>query len=113
MNKKLLSGIILSLLLLTITSFSALAGTQQDKSEEQLLATSKVNLLQAINLALQEVSGTAVSAELDDELKSPVYVVEVFAGDGQHKITVDRMTGQILNNKLKSADDDGDEEERD
>ncbi len=100
---------ITSLLLLTVGIFSmtvmAWAGENNAK-EESALENAKVSLTQAINNALAAVPGQAVSAELDDELKTAAYVVEVVSHGQTYEVTLDTQSGAVLKKQLDREDRD-------
>ncbi|MGW5732605.1 MULTISPECIES: PepSY domain-containing protein [Streptomyces] len=68
----------------------------------------KVTAADAIKAALAGTSGTAVSAELDDEDNGGlVWDVDVLKGDTWHSVQVDPGTGKVLGSHTEK-DDDGD-----
>ncbi|MFS8198870.1 PepSY domain-containing protein [Streptomyces sp. CWNU-52B] len=86
-----------------------------DKAENAAEAkAAKVSAADAITAALKSVSGTAVSAELDDEDgSSPVWDVDVLAsGDVWHSVKVDPGTGKVLGSHTEREDADDTAEAR-
>ncbi|MFD4480198.1 PepSY domain-containing protein [Streptomyces sp. NPDC058471] len=68
----------------------------------------KVTAADAIKAALADKSGTAVSAELDDEDNGGlVWDVDLLKGDTWHSVQVDPGTGKVLGSHTEK-DDDGD-----
>ncbi|QQC91447.1 PepSY domain-containing protein [Streptomyces alfalfae] len=68
----------------------------------------KVTAADAIKAALADTSGTAVSAELDDEDGGLVWDVDVLKGGAWHNVEVDPGTGKVLGSWV-DKDDDGDD----
>ncbi|MFH8488683.1 PepSY domain-containing protein [Streptomyces longisporoflavus] len=68
----------------------------------------KVTAADAIKAALADSSGTAVSAELDDEDNGGlVWDIDLLKGDTWHSVQVDPGTGKVLGSHTEK-DDDGD-----
>ncbi|GGS27818.1 PepSY domain-containing protein [Streptomyces griseoviridis] len=83
-------------------------GGSGDRRENVRQAASGVTAAEAIAAALKDTSGTAVSAELDDEDEGgkAAWEVDVLAGDGTwHSVRVDPDGGGVLGSR---ADDDED-----
>ncbi|WP_449354944.1 PepSY domain-containing protein [Virgibacillus natechei] len=58
----------------------------------------QINIIEGINIALQQVPGEVVSAELDTKGGMQVYEVEVVTQQGaKYEVDVDRNTGNIVN----------------
>ncbi|MFE0175943.1 PepSY domain-containing protein [Streptomyces sp. NPDC059002] len=68
----------------------------------------KVTAADAIKAALADTSGTAVSAELDDEDGGLVWGVDILKGTTWHNVEVDPGTGKVLGSWV-DKDDDGDD----
>ncbi|MFI7318538.1 PepSY domain-containing protein [Streptomyces venezuelae] len=68
----------------------------------------KVTAADAIKAALADTSGTAVSAELDDEDGGLVWDVDILKGKTWHSVEVDPGTGKVLGSWV-DKDDDGDD----
>ncbi|MEU5688831.1 peptidase propeptide and YpeB domain protein [Streptomyces venezuelae] len=68
----------------------------------------KVTAADAIEAALADTSGTAVSAELDDEDGGLVWDVDILKGKTWHNVEVDPGTGKVLGSWV-DKDDDGDD----
>lgn len=68
----------------------------------------KVTAADAIKAALADTSGTAVSAELDDEDGGLVWDVDILKGSTWHNVEVDPGTGKVLGSWV-DKDDDGDD----
>ncbi|MEU6824374.1 PepSY domain-containing protein [Streptomyces atriruber] len=66
----------------------------------------KVTAADAIKAALAHTSGTAVSAELDDEDGGLVWDVDVLKGSTWHNVEVDPGTGKVLGSWVDKADSD-------
>lgn len=57
----------------------------------------QIDIIEAINIAVQRVPGEVVSAELDTKSGMQVYEVEIVTAQGvKYEIDVDRQTGNIL-----------------
>ncbi|NNN33355.1 PepSY domain-containing protein [Streptomyces sp. S3(2020)] len=82
----------------------------QDKAENAAEAKAgQVTAAEAITTALKAKSGTAVSADLDDEGTNLVWDVDVLtAGDKWFSVQVDPATGKVLGT-YADRDDDGDD----
>lgn len=108
---------IISLVLLFVaTTTVAFAWANQEKENEALLLSkAKLTLTQAVEKSLSEVPGSALSAELSDEEHDQlVFIVEVVQANQTYEVTVDALTGKIVDKSLDQADDeDGDREDRD
>lgn len=105
MKRIALPGSLILLLTIIYAGTAAWAG-EGNAREEKALAEAKINLNQAIDKALTEIPGKAVSAELDDELMPPAYVVEVVNQGKTYEITVETRQGQIVQKKFDGEDDD-------
>ncbi|MEW2387711.1 PepSY domain-containing protein [Streptomyces venezuelae] len=68
----------------------------------------KVTAADAIEAALADTSGTAVSAELDDEDGGLVWDVDILKDKTWHNVEVDPGTGKVLGSWV-DKDDDGDD----
>ncbi|MEU7578257.1 PepSY domain-containing protein [Streptomyces sp. NPDC041068] len=68
----------------------------------------KVTAADAIKAALADTSGTAVSAELDEEDGGLVWGVDILKGNTWHNVEVDPGTGKVLGSWV-DKDDDGDD----
>ncbi|MEV0125965.1 PepSY domain-containing protein [Streptomyces sp. NPDC050703] len=68
----------------------------------------EVTAADAIKAALADTSGTAVSAELDDEDGGLVWDVDILKGSTWHGVEVDAGTGKVLGSWV-DKDDDGDD----
>lgn len=55
-----------------------------------------ITLAEAVRIALQQVNGTVVKAELDTENGRMVYEIGIRVGFAVYEVTVDAATGQIL-----------------
>ncbi|MFJ8594214.1 PepSY domain-containing protein [Streptomyces sp. NPDC093598] len=80
----------------------------QDDGDDAQAASSKVTAPEAIASALKHTSGTAVSAELDDEDDSDkvVWKVDVLSGDDTwHSVSVDPANGKVLGAHTDDEDD--------
>lgn len=81
-----------------------------DKAEDTTEAeAAEVTAADAINAALKHQSGTAVSAELDDEGTNLVWDVDILTDGGAwHSVQIDPGTGKVLGSQA-DRDDDGDD----
>ncbi|MFD6433582.1 PepSY domain-containing protein [Streptomyces venezuelae] len=66
----------------------------------------KVTAADAIEAALADTSGTAVSAELDDEDGGLVWDVDILKGKTWHNVEVDPGTGKVLGSWVDKSDKD-------
>lgn len=102
-------------LVFVMLATAALALARQDgDNEAQLLTKAKLSLPQAIERALAEVHGSALSAELKDG-DQLAFVVEVVKQKQTYEVTVDALNGKILGKALdqKDRDEDDDRADRD
>lgn len=113
MKKSRVTGVVVVLLALSILTTMAL-GEQETKNEALALGKANISLSQAIDNALSAVPGKALSAELDDEENTPVFVVEVVTQGQTYEVTLDTQSGAVLKKHLDREDrDDEDGEDRD
>ncbi|MFF7262716.1 PepSY domain-containing protein [Streptomyces sp. NPDC008159] len=82
----------------------------EDKAENAADAkAAQITAADAIEAALKHTSGTAVSADLDDEGTTYVWDVDVLTGGGVwHSVQIDPATGKVLGSHTEK-DDDGDD----
>ncbi|MFF5980299.1 PepSY domain-containing protein [Streptomyces olindensis] len=79
-----------------------------DRDDDARVSSSKVTAPEAIASALKHTSGTAVSAELDDEDDSAkvVWKVDVLSGDNTwHSVSVDPSSGKVIGSHTDEEDD--------
>ncbi|MEU0245193.1 PepSY domain-containing protein [Streptomyces sp. NPDC006235] len=84
------------------------ADAQDDRDDDARAASADVSAPEAIASALKHTSGTAVSAELDDEDDSGkvIWKVDVLSGDnGWHSVSVDPSNGKVLGSHTDDEDD--------
>jgi len=99
----------LLVLILAISSMTLVAWADEGSLKEDMaLAKAKITLNQAINNALAVVPGKAVSAELDDEESTVVYLVEVVSHGQTYEVTLDTQNGKVLKKQLNSEDENND-----
>ena len=68
-------------------------------------AGANVSIVTALNLALDEVPGTAVGAKFEDKDGHGFWKVEILAGNQQVRdLKIDSTTGQVLNNLADRED---------
>ncbi|WP_149828755.1 PepSY domain-containing protein [Streptomyces tailanensis] len=81
-----------------------------DETEDATEAkAAEITAADAINAALKHKSGTAVSADLDDEGTNLVWDVDILTNGGAwHSVQVDPGTGKVLGSHA-DRDDDGDD----
>lgn len=61
----------------------------------------QINMVDAINIALQQVPGEAVEAELKTRQGRRIYEVEIVTAQGtKYEVEVDRNTGEIVDVEL-------------
>ena len=95
------------LVMLAVSTAATIAwGKKNDDGEALALAKAKIPLTQAIDNALLAVPGQALSAELDDEQNTPVFVVEVASKGQIYEVALDTQSGKVINKKLDAKDDD-------
>ncbi|MEV3971599.1 PepSY domain-containing protein [Streptomyces sp. NPDC050698] len=83
-------------------------GPDDDGRDDARVASAKVTATEAIASALKHTSGTAVSAELDDEDDGDkvVWKVDVLSGDDTwHSVSVDPSSGKVLGAQADDEDD--------
>lgn len=92
------------------------AGDQSDRTTDEAAEdkadnaaatkTGQVTAADAIRAALKHTTGTAVSAELDDEGTAHVWEVDVLANGGTwHSIQIDPADGKVLGSHAEKNDD--------
>ena len=85
-----------------------------EQEEKQLQKEATVTEEAAVSAALQEVSGKAGEAELEDEDGTVVYGVEVTDDQGKKfDVKVDAKTGKVLKAEADDEDEKGKKEEKD
>ncbi|WP_447040054.1 PepSY domain-containing protein [Streptomyces sp. DSM 118878] len=85
------------------------ADDRDDAAENTAEAkAAEVTAADAIKAALADTSGTAVSAELDDEDGGLVWDVDILKGSTWHSVEIDPGTGKVLGSWV-DKDDDGDD----
>jgi uncharacterized membrane protein YkoI len=73
-----------------------------------------VTMNYAVDLALQKVPGTAVSAKYEDEGGRAVWEVEVLATNSEvHDLKVDAASGDVLKDRIDQVDRNDDDEDKD
>lgn len=78
------------------------------------LATARISLVEAISIAEQHVRGRAVQAELESEAGVPKFEAEVVGpGNAVYDVTVDAISGKVLDSKPDETDSEQDEDEKD
>jgi uncharacterized membrane protein YkoI len=82
-----------------------------DRNDDATEAGSaKVTAAEAIDAALAEVSGTAVSADLDDDDRNLYWDVDILGkGDTWHSVQIDPGTGKVLGTHTETDDNDASE----
>ncbi|GGX34436.1 PepSY domain-containing protein [Streptomyces lomondensis] len=81
---------------------------RDDRDDDTRVASADVTASEAIASALKHTSGTAVSAELDDEDDSDkvIWKVDVLSGDNTwHSVSVDPSNGKVLGSHADDEDD--------
>ncbi|MEV7082574.1 PepSY domain-containing protein [Streptomyces sp. NPDC093516] len=80
---------------------------QDDRDDAERVASADVTAPEAIASALKHTSGTAVSAELDDEDDGGkvVWKVDVLSGDNWRSVSVDPTNGKVLGSHADDEDD--------
>ncbi|MFI6857811.1 PepSY domain-containing protein [Streptomyces sp. NPDC050416] len=81
---------------------------QDDRDDDARVASADVSAPEAISSALKHTSGTAVSAELDDEDDSGkvIWKVDVLSGDNSwHSVSVEPSSGKVLGSHTDDEDD--------
>jgi len=58
--------------------------------------TNLISLAEAVQIALQQVNGTVVKAELDTDNGRWVYEIDIRVNYAVYEVTVDAVTGQII-----------------
>ena len=58
--------------------------------------TNLISLAEAVQIALQQVNGTVVKAELDTDNGRLVYEIDIRVNYAVYEVTVDAVTGQII-----------------
>lgn len=61
----------------------------------------QINMVDAINIALQQVPGEAVEAERKTRRGRRIYEIEIVTAEGtKYEVEVDRNTGEVVNVEL-------------
>lgn len=61
----------------------------------------QINIVDAINIALQQVPGEAVEAERKTRRGRHIYEIEIVTAEGtKYEVEVDRNTGEVVNVEL-------------
>jgi uncharacterized membrane protein YkoI len=84
------------------------ADAQDEREDAARAASAEVTASEAIASALKHTSGTAVSAELDDEDDSgkTAWTVDVLSGDNTwHSVRIDPSNGKVLGSNTDDEDD--------
>lgn len=68
----------------------------QSNSVEQTPTATLITVEEAEQVALEQVPGTVIKTELDDENDAPVYEVKIQTSSNVQDVTVDAMSGQVL-----------------
>ena len=89
MFKKLILGLLIACSFSTVTFAN-------DYREIQLVQQAKITLAQAIDIAKKSLPGKAISAEIADDMPTPVYKVKVVKDNMVYKVRVDGTTGAVL-----------------
>ena len=71
-----------------------------DYREIQLIQQAKITLAKAIEIAEKSLPGKAISAEIDDDMPTPVYKVKVTKDNMVYKVRVDGTTGAVISTIL-------------
>ncbi|ODV06666.1 MAG: hypothetical protein ABT20_12845 [Rubrivivax sp. SCN 70-15] len=78
------------------------------------LAQARINLVQAVDIALAQTAGRATRAELGDENGHAIYEIEVVAANNQvFDMKVDAVAGKVLSSQIDKADRDHEEKDGD
>lgn len=81
----------------------------EDRGAFDSLAASSTSLAEAIVVAEQNVGGTAIEADLDDDEENvPTFKIEVFKDNTVHKVLIDSTTGTVLAIAPSKDDEDDD-----
>ena len=85
------------LVVLNLCLFSfAVTSKADDNIEKPMLDQVKISLCEAVELALAKYPGTVVEVELENEHGSLTYEIEVLIDGHEHEISVDCITGAIV-----------------
>lgn len=106
-------------LLVTLVGASLLAGaagvyaaqTDGQENDAAAAANAKITLNQAVDIALQQVPGTAAKAEFSNDEGQPLWEVEVYNGTSAFDIEIDANSGNVVKNVADKADQGDDEED--
>ncbi|WP_066106875.1 PepSY domain-containing protein [Gallibacterium salpingitidis] len=95
-----------AMLLSVGTAHFALADEGGAQRLEKALDSSKITLVQAIDIANQKVDGKVLEAEFHPRKEgNPTYDVEIFTKEKQIKeVRIDAVTSEILRNEVKDMD---------
>lgn len=98
-----------SLLASGVGVYAAQQGGQEN--DAAAVATAKITLNQAVDIALQQVPGTATQAEFSNDEGKPLWEVEVYNGTSVFDIEIDANSGNVVKNVADQADQGDDEED--
>jgi len=103
------------LLVIALAATGAVAYATQDRAENDALpiATAKITLVQAVNVAEQHANGKASRAEYEHSKQGWVYDVEVVSGAKVFDVRVDADKGGVIASAEDKADRDDDQDGED
>ncbi len=84
--------------------------TAVPSEEAQLASLAKVSLVEAIQAAVKNTPGKAISAELEEDDGYLVYSVDVVTGDKVMEVKVDAGDKKILKTEVQNEDENGEDE---
>ncbi len=92
---------------LATTTAAVLAAGGTLSAKDSALQQSSFNAVQAVDIAVQKVGGTAESVDFKHKNGSSYFEVDVIAGNQKHEVKIDAASGQVLDSKAEN-DSDGD-----
>src|SRR6202047_4471577 len=90
-------------ILLVMLTFPAWAGGESKASRAALSKEAKVTMEQAQKTALAKEAGKIKSKELEREKGRLIYSFDIKTADGIHEVSIDAMTGEVVEDTVESA----------
>lgn len=79
-----------------------------DMTAYNTMKRANISLVQAITNATKIVNGQVAAAEFDLNQGKAVYQIEIINQNKRHKMTIDAMSGNVINNRIETDDSDDD-----
>jgi hypothetical protein len=101
--------------ILLVLSCAAWAAAQKHEADEQaaLQKEAKITMAQAKKTALTKEPGKIKSQELEKENEKLIYSFDIQTKSGIHEVTVDAISGDVVEDKVESAAAEAKEKQKD